>query len=269
MSLEARLKSGFERATTTTRPPTDLALTNLIATYHAQRKQRVMLAAAAAIVAVLVATLGDGAVRWVDGLQRVRPADNGRDAPLRVERGQLRADRGEEATVRRPGSTNVTRTTAASGLQGRPFQPPDRSESGGSETSSSTTTHDDTRTSSSTDGMTDPGEPRDLTRVVTEKWSNAPDGNSGVTTFPSIGSETHIRVKLEGTGGGGSSELAADVYEIVDGEKRLVAALCSYDTYSDFLPITAGAQIEVRVASGGCNGTDLDIKGTVDVAFYE
>jgi hypothetical protein len=265
MSLDLRLKQGFEHAVVRD-ASVDAALANVLASYHARRRNRAVLVAAAAAFAILVVTAGGGALRWVQGLEQgTPPAERQRDEPPPPsERDPEKAitketrplDLIEDLGVigsRKPADSR--RVGAVPPLQQDTLQPE--------------------QAPSAMEPDPAPAEPadsasmrRDLTRVAEEEWSHEPTGNSGVTGFDSRPNESFIRARLDISGGGGTSGAEAEVYEIVDGERSLIGTFCSYESYSPFFAITPGSRIEVHVSSRGCNGSDLSIKGTATVAFY-
>lgn len=261
MSLEDRVKGGFELATAPAE--TDVALATLIATYHAQRRQRALLVVVTAVITLLVATGGGGALRWIQSLDlSVPPADRSESVPDREHRENpreftedsgLRAPRRDVAITRIYGGTSFDKRDTAIHAQD------------GEVAHGSTPRSQDEQAPATVNDDPD----RDLTRVVPEEWSHGAGGNSGIAMFSATATEDLIRVKLDSEGGAGSSGLEAEVYEVVNGESTLLATICSWKTYSSFIGITSGADIEVRVSSSGCNGRDLNLKGTATVAFYE
>jgi hypothetical protein len=272
VSVEARLRRGFERATENVATPVDVALATVVANYRAQRRQRGVLLVAAAIAGVVMLIAGDDALRWVQTLDRqTAPAERSRETGEETN-GDVAPDAvvAENADPNEPVSETEPRRAAR--RRARIVPPavtggarPQR----GAVSDEGLPADDEEEPRSSTRGRDASRNRPDLSRVVSRHWSHTPDGNSGVATFRSALDEVAIRVRLELKGGGGTSGLEADLYEIVGGEESHVANFCSFETYSPPFEITPGARIEVRVSSSGCNGTDLAIKGTATVAFYE
>lgn len=239
MSLEAHLKQAFEHATRAPLSSVDEAL----------------------------ASGGDGAMRWVQSLAReVPPADQSRD----VNEQESDADGSKLGTPDEPtrrlvpdglnealsglvGSDGRAVSVDGSFTGGAGSAPP----SGGTLVAADDNDHEDGR----------PGGWRWVPRRQRANWSHSPEpGHSAVTTFVVRRDESSIRVNLQSTGGGGTdrSGVPAEVYEIVDGEKRLLSIFCGD---SHLLDVTPGATIEVRALVTGC-GSAFYIKGFTIVRFY-
>lgn len=268
MSLEARLKHGFERATRAAPSVTDAALASIVATYHRQRRQRAVLLAATAAAAVLALVAGDGAVRWVQGLERdIPPADESRDLDNERSGGERSGYESLDEPTRRSVPDGVNVAVPGFGISGGSTRARfDDGPSGGIASI----------IGSGSDGAVVGGDYEDgtdsrsswrFTRRERAKWSHSPEpGNSPTTTFIVRRDESKIRVGVVPKGGGGfdSSGVPAEVYEIVDGERRLLAIFCG-DSY--LLEVTPGATIEVRALVAGC-GSAVYVKGIAIVRFY-
>lgn len=271
MSLDDRLRRGFERATKSGPTPADAALANVIAAYHAHKRRRAALLVAAAVATTVVVMNGDRAVRWVEGLERRQPPAHQDRGETVVERDAKQSedrvnapDGGSGATTRRDtaASTSGSSDSTKADAGGRPgAHEQDRS--------GVTSGTDDRDGSSAVGPSDDAGSSEDgpeLSRYKTKKWSRPlGGGDPPPVTFRTRGSEHYVLVRLDGTGGGGTSEVAGGLYEIVDGESRLLEEFCGESSLVEVEPRT---EVEVRVSTDGCSGTDTWLKGTATVDFY-
>lgn len=267
MSLEANLKQAFDRATRAPLPSVDDALASVLTAHRVQRRNRSVLLAAAGAAALLLFLGGDGAMRWVQSLDReVPPADQSRDVnEQESDADESKLNSPDESTRRFvPDGLNEA-LSGLVGSDGRAVSVDDgfTGEAGSAPASGGTlvAAGDDHDNDEREGGW------RWVPRRQRANWSHAPgDRNSPVTTFVVRKNESRIRVNLEYTGGGGTdrSGVPAEVYEIVDGEKRLLSSFCGD---SEQLEVTPGATIEIRALLTGC-GSAFYIKGFTIVRFY-
>ncbi len=251
MPLDARLKRGFEHATS--RPlDTEAALARVVETYHRGRRQQLVATAAVAAAAVLLLVVADRPLGWLEGMDRGVPPAEQREENARLRNANERVLGEGFATA----STGRGAGRFADAVRGGPRRSaPLRG-----------TTRTPARPGGAERSAQVPAEPI-LTREVSKEWAYSPaEESASVTTFYARPHEEYIHVTIDIGTGAGSSWPAAEVYEIVDGERQLLTHFC--DSRSGTLDITPGAELEVHVDHDGCDGRTLDVNGDVYVKFY-
>ena len=213
-------------------------------------------------------SFGDGAVRWIQGLEeKIPPAD--RTEHLQKEGRSLEQE--QEQRAARPQYGTETRRGIERTLPGRRgffATPPEGiQESEGYAFGNQPDSTSDGGVAGPRPGSSDAPSASEpiYNRTERQDWSHT-DTRRGKTSFTLDNDERFIRVRLWGSGGLGTSRgIRAELYGIVDGETELLKEFC---TYSGLVAVRPGAEIEVRAIEGGCDGNNFTVKGTTSVRFY-